>query len=188
MIASKPILLAEDNPRDAELAHRLRILRVHGGEPKYYHGVIGGNFRLDEIQAAVLAIKLPHLDDWTAARQRNAAIYDAALAAAALGKRVVRPPLPRDGARHTYNQYVIRCEARDELRKFLAGREIGTEIYYPVPLHLQQCFASLGHGAGDFPQSERAAHETLALPIYPELSEAQLRFVVASIVDFYSGR
>ncbi|MBK7250120.1 MAG: DegT/DnrJ/EryC1/StrS family aminotransferase [Gammaproteobacteria bacterium] len=168
---------------DAALAERLEIFRVHGGKPKYYHGVIGGNFRLDEIQAAVLNVKLPHLDDWSAARQRNAAFYDGALAAADLGAHV-RTPRTAAGARHIYNQYVIRAGRRDELRQHLADRGVGTEIYYPVPLHLQQCFADLGYRAGDLPESERAAAETLALPIYPELSQAQLRHVVESIAEF----
>jgi dTDP-4-amino-4,6-dideoxygalactose transaminase len=149
----------------------------------YYHKVIGGNFRLDEIQAAVLNVKLPHLDDWTAARQRNAAFYDAAFQNAALGAGVITPaPAPR-GARHIYNQYCIRVRARDELRASLAEKGVGTEIYYPLPLHLQECFAYLGHRHGDFPESERAALETLALPIFPELEESQLRYVVDTIAD-----
>jgi dTDP-4-amino-4,6-dideoxygalactose transaminase len=169
---------------DAELAERLRIFRVHGGEPKYYHAFIGGNFRIDELQAAVLNIKLPHLDAWSAARQRNAAFYDAAFAKAALGEAVTTPHAA-PGARHIYNQYVIRVHRRDELRAHLAKAEIGTEIYYPVPLHLQKCFAYLGHSAGDYPESERAAAETLALPIFPELETAQLQYVVDSIAGFY---
>lgn len=169
---------------DPELAERLEVYRVHGGKPKYYHAVIGGNFRLDELQAAVLNVKLPHLDDWSAARRRNAAFYDQALAAADLGARLRTPPVA-PGARHIYNQYVIRAERRDELRQHLVERGVGTEIYYPVPLHLQQCFASLGHRAGDMPESERAAAETLALPIYPELTHEQLQYVVESIAGFY---
>lgn len=169
---------------DAALAERLEIFRVHGGKPKYYHAFIGGNFRLDEMQAAVLNVKLPHLDDWSAARQRNAAYYDAAFAKAALGSAVVTPQAT-PGGRHIYNQYVVRVRGRDDLRAHLAKAEIGTEIYYPVPLHLQQCFAYLGHAAGDFPESERAAAETLALPIYPELETAQLQHVVDSIASFY---
>lgn len=167
---------------DAALAERMDILRVHGGKPKYYHALIGGNFRLDELQAAVLNIKLKHLDDWSAGRQRNAAYYDAAFAGS--GTSIVTPPaIP--GARHIYNQYVIRAPSRDALREHLAAAGVGTEIYYPVPLHLQQCFAYLGHRADDFPESERAAQETLALPIYPELTEPQLQYVVDSIAAFY---
>ena len=169
---------------DAALAERLRIFRVHGGEPKYYHQFIGGNFRIDEIQAAVLNVKLPQLDAWSAGRQRNAAYYDGAFAKAALGGAVATP-CAAPGARHIYNQYVIRVRRRDELRAHLAAAGVGTEIYYPVPLHLQQCFAYLGHRAGDFPESERAAAETLALPIYPELETAQLQYVVDSIAAFH---
>jgi dTDP-4-amino-4,6-dideoxygalactose transaminase len=171
---------------DAALAERLDVLRVHGGKPKYYHALIGGNFRLDELQAAVLNVKLPHLDAWTQGRQRNAAYYDAAFARAGIGGRVSTPhAVP--GFRHIYNQYVIRVPERDGLRRHLAAAGIGTEIYYPVPLHLQQCFAYLEHRSGDFPQSERAALETLALPIYPELSEEQLQHVVDSIASFRGG-
>ena len=170
---------------DADLAEHLRVLRVHGGKPKYYHSFIGGNFRIDELQAAVLRVKLKYLDAWTEGRRRNAAHYDAAFAAAGLGPRV-RTPLALPGYRHIFNQYVIRCARRDELRAFLAERSIGTEIYYPVPLHLQECFRYLGHRSGDFAESELAAQETLALPIYPELAVAQLDHVVASIAAFYS--
>jgi dTDP-4-amino-4,6-dideoxygalactose transaminase len=169
---------------DPELAELMRVLRVHGGKPKYYHALIGGNFRIDELQAAVLRVKLKHLDDWTRARQRNATYYSKAFEAAALGARLATPRAASRG-RHIFNQYVIRAERRDELRAALTERGIGTEIYYPVPLHLQQCFAYLGHGAGDFPESERAAAETLALPIYPELSEEQLGAVVAGVSQFY---
>jgi dTDP-4-amino-4,6-dideoxygalactose transaminase len=171
---------------DAELAESMRVLRVHGGKPKYFHSVIGGNFRIDELQAAVLRVKLKYLDGWTAARQRNAAYYDAAFAAAGIGKELITPQASVNG-RHIFNQYVVRVQNRDALKDFLAARSIGTEIYYPVPLHLQQCFAYLKHVAGDFPESERAAKETLALPIYPELTEAQLAHVVASVAEFYSS-
>ncbi len=172
---------------DAALAERLEILRVHGGKPKYYHALIGGNFRLDELQAAVLNIKLRFLDGWSAGRQRNAAFYDTAFAGARLGDAVRSPPAAPRGARHIYNQYVIRCGGRDALRAHLAAAGVGTEIYYPVPLHLQQCFAYLGHRAGEFPEAERAAAETLALPIYPELTEPQLRYVVDTIAAHYRG-
>ena len=170
---------------DPDLAEHLRVLRVHGGKPKYYHSFIGGNFRIDELQAAVLRVKLKYLDGWTEGRRRNAAHYDAAFAAAGLAPRV-RTPVAIPGYRHIFNQYVIRAERRDELRKFLADRSIGTEIYYPVPLHLQECFRYLGHRHGDFPQSELAAQETLALPVYPELVPAQLDHVVASVAAFYA--
>jgi dTDP-4-amino-4,6-dideoxygalactose transaminase len=169
---------------DAELAESMRVLRVHGGKPKYFHAVIGGNFRIDELQAAVLRGKLKYLDGWTASRQRNAAYYDAAFAQAKLGARLVTPSAA--GGRHIFNQYAVRAQDRDNLRKFLGEQGIGSEIYYPVPLHLQQCFEYLGHRAGDFPHSERAAAETLALPVYPELQEEQLSYVVAKIAEFYS--
>jgi dTDP-4-amino-4,6-dideoxygalactose transaminase len=172
---------------DAALAERMEILRVHGGKPKYYHAFIGGNFRIDELQAAVLNIKLRHLDAWSSARQRNAQYYDRAFARAGLGDSLTTPhAVP--GVRHIYNQYVIRARERDALRAHLTGAGVGTEIYYPVPLHLQQCFAYLGERAGGFPESERAAAETLALPIYPELSEAQLECVVETVAAFYSRR
>ncbi len=170
---------------DPDLAEQLRVLRVHGGKPKYYHAFIGGNFRIDELQAAVLRVKLKHLDAWTDGRRANAAYYDAAFARAGLGARITTPvALP--GYRHIFNQYVIRAERRDALRQFLTERGIGTEIYYPVPLHLQECFRYLGYRPGDLPESERAAAETLALPIYPELADAQLDRVVESIAAFYS--
>jgi dTDP-4-amino-4,6-dideoxygalactose transaminase len=162
----------------------MQILRVHGGKPKYYHALIGGNFRIDELQAAVLNVKLPHLDEWTAARQRNAAYYDQALARAGLGT-ALRPPQALAGARHIYNQYVVRARSRDALRAHLEAAGIGTEIYYPVPLHLQRCFAYLGYAVGEFPLSEQAAAETLALPIFPELTETQLQYVVDSIAAYY---
>ena len=171
--------------QDADLAESMRVLRVHGGKPKYFHAVIGGNFRIDELQAAVLRVKLKYLDDWTQARRRNAAFYDAAFAAAGLAQKLETPQAAKSG-RHIFNQYVVRVQNRDALKDFLAKRSIGTEIYYPVPLHLQKCFAYLNHGEGDFPESERAAMETLALPIYPELDQVQLDAVVASIAEFYA--
>jgi dTDP-4-amino-4,6-dideoxygalactose transaminase len=185
---------------DADLAERLSILRLHGGKPKYYHRVVGLNSRLDALHAAVLRVKLPHLDGWTAGRQANAAWYDKAFAAAgaqtsavplAEGGFPLRTPHPADApARHIYNQYVIRVPAdmRDGLREELTSRKVGTEIYYPVPLHLQECFAHLGHSTGDLPHSELAAGETLALPIYPELTEAQREHVVATVIAFVGGK
>jgi dTDP-4-amino-4,6-dideoxygalactose transaminase len=169
---------------DAALADRMEILRVHGGKPKYYHALIGGNFRIDELQAAVLNIKLKRLDAWSAGRKRNAAYYDAAFSRANVAD-AVKTPRAEPGVRHIYNQYVVRVRHRDALRAHLTAAGIGTEIYYPVPLHLQQCFAYLGYQKGDFPESERAAAETLALPIYPELTEAQLQYVVDTLADFY---
>jgi len=170
---------------DLDLAERMRVLRVHGGKPKYFHALIGGNFRIDELQAAVLRVKFKYLDGWTQARQRNAAYYDQAFARAGLGARVVTPRAA-PGGRHIFNLYVVRVQRRDALKAFLAERAIGTEIYYPLPLHMQQCFAYLGYRSGDFPHSERAAGETLALPVYPELSEEQLRAVVARTAEFFA--
>jgi dTDP-4-amino-4,6-dideoxygalactose transaminase len=169
---------------DPQLAERIEILRVHGGKPKYYHAIVGGNFRIDEIQSAVLNVKLRHLDAWSAGRQRNAAAYDEAFERADLGK-AVETPRPVPGVRHIFNQYVIRARDRDLLRQHLMACGVGTEIYYPLPLHLQECFEYLKHQKGDFPQAERAATETLALPIFPELSAAQLHYVVDTIADFY---
>ncbi len=169
---------------DAELAAKLFKLRVHGMEPKYYHQLIGGNFRLDEIQAAVLNVKLPHLDGWSAARQRNAAFYDAAFAQVGIPGLVTPPPAPA-GARHSYNQYCIRVPRRDELRAHLGAAGVGVEIYYPLPLHMQKCFDYLGHRPEDFPESLKASEESLALPIYPELTEDQLQYVVDSIKAFF---
>jgi dTDP-4-amino-4,6-dideoxygalactose transaminase len=172
--------------QDAELAERMRVLRVHGGAPKYYHALIGGNFRLDELQAAVLGVKLAHLDAWTAARQRNAAFYDRAFARAGLAGGPLVTPVTLPGYRHTYNQYVVRVRKRDALRAHLTDCGVGTEIYYPVPLHRQPCFAYLGHSEGDFPESERAAREVLALPVYPELEPEQPQKVVDAIAAFYA--
>jgi dTDP-4-amino-4,6-dideoxygalactose transaminase len=155
-------------------------------EPKYYHALIGGNFRIDEIQAAVLLVKFRHLENWHAGRQQNAAYYDRAFRAAGLTARVVTPTA-RPGYRHVYNQYVIRVPDRDRLRAYLAECGVGTEVYYPVPLHMQQCFAYLGYRPEDCPESARAARETLALPIYPELKEEQLQYVVDCIAAFHAG-
>jgi dTDP-4-amino-4,6-dideoxygalactose transaminase len=169
---------------DAPRAEKLRCLRGHGSKPKYFHRMVGGNFRLDAIQAAVVSAKLPHLDDWTAARQRNAKRY-----AQLFGKADLPIGLPAIIAdRHIFNQYVIRVSARDELQTFLKKENIGTEVYYPVPMHLQECFAYLGRNTGAFPESERAAKETLALPIYPELTEAQAHYVVDSVTKFFTTK
>jgi len=171
--------------QSAGLAERLRILRVHGSEPKYFHAFVGGNFRLDELQAAVLRIKLRYLDAWTAARQRNADHYDELLVAADLGE-AVRLPFRQPKARHIFNQYVIRARRRDELRAHLERCGVGTEIYYPLPLHEQKCFAYLRHAAADFPEAHRAAADVLALPIYPELTTEQREHVARSIASFYA--
>lgn len=170
---------------DDELGRKLRIMRVHGSQPKYYHSVVGGNFRLDALQAAVLRVKLKHLAAWTTARRANADRYRELFASTGLEDRVT---LPADVAGHCYNQFVVRVEARDELQAALKTAGIGTEIYYPLPLHLQECFADLGYQAGMLPESERAAKETLALPIYPELNDEQLQYVVATIDEFYRER
>lgn len=181
---------------DDELGERLRIMRVHGGKPKYYHKVIGGNFRLDALQAAILSVKLPHLDDWSQKRRENADYYtklfiDAGLAQeeGALsfgeGDRVLLPkPVYKDAGLqnyHIYNQYVVRVEKRDALKGFLTGSEIGTEIYYPVPFHRQECFAYLKSKDADFPHSNFAAEHSLALPIFPELTHEQIEYVVETI-------
>jgi dTDP-4-amino-4,6-dideoxygalactose transaminase len=168
---------------DAWRAEKLRCLRGHGSKPKYYHKIIGGNFRLDAIQAAVVSAKLPHLDGWTAARQRNAARYDQLFQEAG-----VPVGLPKVAAsRHIFNQYVIRASGRDELQKHLQKQGIGTEVYYPVPMHVQECFAYLGHKEGAFPESERAAKETLALPAHPDLTDEQIKYVVQCVGDFLTA-
>jgi dTDP-4-amino-4,6-dideoxygalactose transaminase len=172
---------------DAALAAKLAMVRVHGMEPKYYHQLVGGNFRLDEIQAVVLSIKLQHLDAWTLGRQENACFYYEAFERAGL-KGTVTLPAALPGVRHIYNQFVVRFPQRDALKKYLGECGVGSEIYYPVPLHQQQCFAPLGYQTGDFPESERAAAETLALPIFPELSREQLQYVVDCIAHFYAHR
>mgnify|MGYP003590876771 FL=1 len=171
--------------QDPAKAKKAAILRNHGSDPKYYHKLVGGNFRLDALQAAVVTIKLKHLDGWTAGRQANAARYEKLFAQTDLVKngQVVLPAAKTN--RHIYNQFVIRAQNRDGLIAHLRSRDVGTEIYYPVPLHLQECFRSLGYKAGDFPESEKAAKETLALPIYPELPDAMARFVVETIAEFY---
>lgn len=166
---------------DAQRAEKVRILRGHGSKPKYYHKTVGGNFRLDALQAAVVSAKIPHLDSWTAARQFNAKRYETLFAGA--GSPVRLPAVVTD--RHIFNQYVIRVPQRDHLRAFLQEKGIGTEIYYPVPMHLQECFGFLGIGRGAFPEGERAAGETLALPIYPELTDQAARYVVRSIQEFF---
>lgn len=185
---------------DDKLSEIIRIKRVHGGEPKYHHKVIGGNFRLDAIQAAVLRVKLPHLQSWSEKRQQNAKRYNQLFIEAGLAEetgktqfdsknKVLLPKAvyEKSGVKnyHIYNQYKIRVEKRDALREFMTKHEIGTEIYYPVPFHLQECFADLGYKKGDFPVSEFSANTSIALPIYPELSDEQLQYVVSVIKKFF---
>ena len=168
---------------DAALADRIRLLREHGARPKYHHHILGTNSRLDALQAAVLRVKLRHLEAWHAARQRNAALYRELLAGTNVGL-----PLARPEARHIYNQFVIRTPRRDALKQHLGEAGIGNEVYYPRPLHLQECFADLGYKEGDFPVSEAAARETVALPIYPELTGEQIAYVSSKIHDFLGPR
>jgi dTDP-4-amino-4,6-dideoxygalactose transaminase len=186
---------------DDALCNKLRILRNHGAEPKYYHSIIGGNFRLDAIQAAVLNVKLPHLDSWSQKRRENAELYNKLFIENGLAEepgkvnfdgnnKVLLPKAIYKNLKdklknyHIYNQYIIRVEKRDQLREFLSDSEIFTEIYYPVPFHLQECFENLGYVKGDFPNSEFAADTSLALPIYPELSSEQINYVVKKITEF----
>jgi len=171
---------------DAALAHEIRLLRYHGAEPKYFHKRIGGNFRLDALQAAVLRVKLPHLERWTSMRQANAGRYDMLFRTRGLTDRLTLPSAPA-GRRHIYNQYVVRVPERDRVREALADRGIGTEIYYPVPFHLQECFASLGHKRGDFQHAESAASSVLALPIFGELTSDQQTHVVDALADALRG-
>lgn len=182
---------------DADLFEMMKIMRVHGGKPKYHHKVIGANFRIDEIQAAVLNVKLPFLDSWTKRRQENAALYTKLFIEKGLTEETGRTTF--DGANkillpesvytghprnHIYNQYIIRAEKRDELKNFLSENEIGNEVYYPIPFHLQECFEYLGYKKGDFPIAEFCADTSLALPIYPELTTEQITFVVEKIAEF----
>jgi len=171
--------------QDPALAAGIRLLRGHGAQRRYYHDRIGGNFRLDELQAAVLRVKAPHLPEWTAARRRNADRYRTLFASHGLTQIV--PPVERAGAFHIYNQFVIRLPQRDAVKAHLQASGIGCEVYYPVPFHLQECFRDLGYTAGTFPESERAAAETLALPIYGELTEAQQEHVVSTMASFYQA-
>jgi dTDP-4-amino-4,6-dideoxygalactose transaminase len=166
---------------DPDLSEKLRLYRNHGYKPKYYNRVVGGNFRLDAIQAAVLRVKLPYLDAWTQARQRNAAAYRQLLA----DVEGLRLPYELPNVRHVYNQFVVACERRDDLQRHLQAHGIGTEIYYPLPMHQQECFSALGYRRGDFPHSEAAAQQTLALPIYPELTQSQLEEVAEAVRGFF---
>jgi len=177
--------------RDEAMGVKIKALRNHGGERRYYHRMVGGNFRIDALQAAVLSIKLPHLNAWSAARQRNAALYRKLFAAARLDGTITLPSEPYAGSKapnhHIYNQFVIRAPRRDDLAGHLAKNNIGHAIYYPMPLHLQECFAHLGYREGDFPESEKASHETLALPVFPELTPEQQAYVVDTIMAFYKN-
>jgi dTDP-4-amino-4,6-dideoxygalactose transaminase len=171
---------------DEDLAARLRELRMHGQSGPYKHPVVGGNFRLDALQAAVLGVKLPHVVGWIDGRRANAERYRQLFAAAGLDETISLPQaLPGRG--HTFNQFVVRAPRRDELRAHLAERHIGAAVYYPLPLHLQPCFADLGHALGDFPEAEEASCEVLALPVFPELAIAEQEEVVGAIAEFYRG-
>ncbi|MEI7450604.1 MAG: DegT/DnrJ/EryC1/StrS family aminotransferase, partial [Desulfomonile sp.] len=169
---------------DKSLADRIRIIRNHGSNPKYHHKLLGGNFRLDAIQAAVLRVKLKHLEEWTKMRRENAAYYTQRLHELGLtGEKIIPPPVVRE--RHVYNQYVVRAKNRDALREFLGSRGVGTEIYYPKAIHLQDCVIEGRYKQGDFPISEKASDEVLALPIYPELNSEDKEYVVSMIKEFY---
>jgi dTDP-4-amino-4,6-dideoxygalactose transaminase len=168
---------------DDRLAKRARLLRTHGQEPKYYHHLVGANFRMDALQAAILRVKAPHLAGWTEGRRANAARYRTLFAAAGVDGAVSLPTEPPDRL-HIFNQFVIRTPERDALKRHLDSRGVGNEIYYPVPFHLQPCFAHLGHRRGDFPHAERAAAESLAIPVYGELSQDQQEFVVSAVAEF----
>ena len=170
---------------DDELAKRVRLLRVHGAASKYYYQCIGINSRLDALQAAVLLVKFRYLEEWTAKRLKNAAYYDQLFDEIRHHELGIAIPYVQYNNRHIYNQYVIRVPKRDELREFLSQEGIGTDVYYPLPLHLQECYQELGYGARDFPHAEQAARETLALPIYPELTSEQQEYVVSKIEEFF---
>lgn len=170
--------------QDDAFAHKLRLLRNHGMEPRYYHKIVGGNFRLDALQAAVLSVKLPHLDAWTEGRQRNAATYRRLFTEAGLVPACVQLPVEKPG-RHIYNQFILRCRDRDGLVNALRARDIGCDMYYPVPFHKQECFAALPDATRSFPHAEQAASETVAIPIFPELREEELREVVETVAAFY---
>ena len=170
---------------DGALAEKLRILRVHGSKPKYYHEMIGGNFRIDALQAAILSVKLEYLDSWIQKRQQNAQFYNKLFSEYKLDQ-TIHLPVIREGYRHIFNQYVIQVPQRDQLKNFLKANNIGCEIYYPVTFNNQKCFSYLNYKKGDFPVSEKAADETIALPVYPELSEQQQKYVVDKIAKFYN--
>jgi dTDP-4-amino-4,6-dideoxygalactose transaminase len=177
---------------DQALYDKLKLLRVHGAPSTYFHKVVGGNFRLDALQAAVLDVKLKHLDAWSDGRKKNADYYDRAFAAAGLtGRGAIKTPAPvyrasGDRHYHIYNQYTIQAENRDKLQAHLKAASIGCAVYYPIPLHLQECFAPLGYAPGAFPAAEKAAGAVLSLPVYPELTDEMKDYVVAKIIEFYA--
>ncbi len=170
--------------RDAKLDTRLRALRTHGGVNRYFHDEVGWNSRLDALQVAVLEVKLPLLDAWSDARARNARFYDEAL----MGIAGLVTPRVMPGKRHIYNQYMIRCERRDQLQEFLTKAGVGTAVYYPLSLHEQKCFADLGYRQGQFPESERACKENLSIPVNPELTDDERNYVVEKVREFYGAR
>jgi dTDP-4-amino-4,6-dideoxygalactose transaminase len=176
--------------RDEAVAQKIRVLRNHGMEQRYHHHTVGGNFRLDALQAAILRIKLPHLDRWSATRRANAARYRTAFRAAGLESMLPAESFAGHSGtvpnHHIYNQFVLRVPRRDELLRHLGAAGIGHAVYYPIPLHLQECFASLGYKRGDFPEAERAALETVALPIFPELTGEQQEAVISAVSGFYA--
>jgi len=165
---------------DDGIAEKIRVLRVHGSKPKYYHSIVGYNSRLDSLQAAILSVKFKYLDGWSEARRKNAQRYDNLFK----GTGIVTPYIT-PANKSVYNQYVIRVEKRDDLQKFLKEKGVETALYYPLPLHLQKCYENLGYKEGDLPESEKAAKETIAIPVYPELTEGQQKYVVDSIKEFY---
>lgn len=188
---------------DSDYYQHVRIMRMHGEKTRYHHMVVGGNFRLDALQAAVLAVKLPYLPSWSAARRKNAELYNRLFTEAGLstgtgvqqysnGDQVLTPVAVHGDSghadHHIFNQYVIRSERRDELKSWLESKGVGTAVYYPIPFHQQECFADLGYSIGDFPNAERAANEVLALPIYPELTNDQIEYVVQAIADFFQTK
>jgi dTDP-4-amino-4,6-dideoxygalactose transaminase len=176
---------------DQSLYEKLKILRVHGSKPKYFHKTVGGNFRLDAIQAAVLLVKLSHLDSWSEKRRQNADFYDKNFKSSGLFEKTdIKTPVPvykdsDDKNYHIYNQYTLRVPFRDKLRQFLKEKDIGAEIYYPLPLHLQECFTDLGYKQGDLPEAEKASHQVISIPIYPEITTLQQEHIIQKILEFY---
>jgi dTDP-4-amino-4,6-dideoxygalactose transaminase len=170
------------------MADKIRVLRMHGSKQKYHHDVLGTNSRLDALQAAVLRVKLGHLAKWTAGRQGRAARYSKLFAAASVAEFVKVPVAPSADYEHVFNQFTIRCQRRDELREYLRLRGIPSDVYYPIPLHLQPAFAGLGYGGGEFPHAEAASAEVLSLPVYPELPDEKQDVIVGAIAEFYLGR